>query len=154
MISIISLDSTRLVKKLYRYQKDDTLFPEKAHMALIDDDPVFQCIMSHQADLEHVNLDGLLSFDQRRDAQLLKQADIIILDYELAGTDAPHLIADFQKLAIGVPILVISHNPRHSASLAQFKNVRAFMPKSAGYAAIFDAAEKICREKVIEFQEA
>ena len=99
--------------------------------------------MGHQAELDQMSLDCLPGFDKRRDTSLLKEADVIILDFELAGIQAPQLIAEFKRLDIKASILVISQDPGHKENLTHDLKVQAFLPKSVGYAAIFQAAEKI-----------
>ena len=137
--------------KRYTFEQDDVLFPSQHHMILIDDDPVFQTIMSYQAELDKTSLVCLDSFHSQRDTPLLKASDVIILDYEVSGLEAPDLIREFRSLAITGPILLISQREQNEDLLTKLDNVRKFVMKSVGYGAILKLAKKIIQKRSIDF---
>ena len=127
-------DSSRTeVTKLSRMRKH-----HDARILLVDDDPVFCKIVERAASSHGLNI-TVMGGPTQLDRLKTDEFDVAIIDFHLGLLNAYDLASYMARLNLSTPIIMVSHTdglvPQNWPS-----NIREFINKKLGPAAILDAA--------------
>ena len=113
-------------------------------LVLIDDDPVFGHIFSKTADRQGLKIDCYETVLELDYMGLLGQYDVAVVDYDLGQVNGIEMVSYLSSLFGDIPMILVSSCDRVPTPEKPWSaNVRCFVHKSQGVAAILQAAIEI-----------